>query len=408
MRTRTADNKLFWGGVSCEALIERFGSPLYVYDEQVIRAQARKLKRAFAGPRVRILYSCKANTSMAVLRVIREEGLGIDAVSPGEIHLALRAGFRPADILYTGNNVTDDELRFALARKVEVNVDSLSALERFGRICPGGRVSVRINPDVGAGHHAHVITGGPDSKFGVWFAETPDVQRIAAQHRLRIVGLHQHIGSGVRSAAAFARAVAALLTVAARFEELEFIDIGGGLGVPYAPGQKSLDVAGLGRMLSGRFKRFCRSYGRNLTLVLEPGRYLVAEAGVLLTRVNTIKATPRHVFVGTDSGFNHLIRHPLYGAHHEILNASRVRGKRQFVAVCGNVCESGDLFTHGRSITKFREGDVAAILNAGAYGFAMSTQYNSRPRPAEVMVKTGKSRLIRRRDQLADLIANQR
>jgi len=400
-------NQLHWGGASCEALAEKFGTPLFVYDEGRIRSQARGLKKAFSHPKVRLLYSCKANSNLAVLKALREEGLGLDAVSPGEIFLGLKAGFKPRDILFTGNNVTDEEMRFALSKGVGINVDSLPQLERFGKLRPGGEVSVRINPDVGEGHHDHVITGGPESKFGIWMDQVTEIKRIARKHDLRIIGLHQHIGSGVMEAEVFLDAMEVLLQVAPGFEDLEFLDFGGGLGVPYAPGQRPLDVRSLGRMLSQRFLRFCEKYGRTLTLVLEPGRYFVAEAGVLLTRVNTIKATPEHTFVGTDSGFNHLIRHSLYGAHHEILNASRVKGAREFAAVCGNVCESGDLFTHGREITRFAEGNLAAILNAGAYGFSMSMEYNSRPRPAEVLVHHGKARLIRKRETLNGLLRNQ-
>lgn len=407
MKLETKGNKLWWGGVSCEKLIERFGSPLFVYDEHIIRGQARKLKTAVTYPETRLLYSCKANTNLTVLRILRQEGLGIDAVSPGEIFLALHAGFKPAHILFTGNNVTDEELRFALSKRVGMNIDSLSQLERFGKLCPGGAISVRINPDVGEGHHDHVITGGPESKFGIWVDQVSEILRLARKHRLRIIGLHQHIGSGILEAEVFLDAMEVLLGVALSFKELEFLDFGGGLGVPYAPGQAPLNVELLGRMLSQRFQSFCGKYGKPLTLILEPGRFFVAEAGVLLCRVNTVKATPEHFFVGTDSGFNHLIRHSLYGAHHEILNASRVKGPRKFVAVCGNVCESGDLFTHGREITKFQEGDIAAILNAGAYGFSMSMEYNSRPRPAEVLVKQGKARLIRKREPLDDLLRNQ-
>ena len=407
MKFETRDNKLLWGKASCEALVEKFGSPLYVYDEQIIRKQLRELKRALTWPKTRLLYSCKANTNLSILRIVRDEGWGIDAVSPGEIQTALRAGFKPTDILYTGNNVTDEEMRFALARRVRVNVDSLPQLERFGRIRPGAPVSIRINPDVGEGHHDHVITGGMESKFGIWVDQLREARRIAKKHGLRIAGLHQHIGSGITEPESFLQAMEVLLSAAREFGELEFLDFGGGLGVPYAPGQKPLNVSLLGRVLSRRFGSFCKRYGRELEMILEPGRYVVAEAGVLLARVNTIKATPAHVFVGTDSGFNHLIRHPLYGAHHEIVNASRVRGRRQFVAICGNVCESGDLFTHGRDVTAFREGDVVAILGAGAYGFSMSMQYNSRPRPAEVLVSSGRARLIRRRETMADLLRNQ-
>lgn len=407
MKIEVKRNKLYWGEISCEALAERFGTPIFAYDEGRIHSQARRLKEAFSYPKVRLLYSCKANSNLAVLAVLRREGLGLDAVSPGEIFLGLKAGYRPKDILFTGNNVTDEEMRFALSKGVGINVDSLSQLERFGKLRPGGEVSVRINPDVGEGHHDHVITGGPESKFGIWVDQVPRVKAIARRHGLRILGLHQHIGSGVMEPEVFLDAMEVLLQVAPGFEALEFLDFGGGLGIPYVPGQKPLDVRVLGRMLSRRFQRFCEKYGRKLTLVLEPGRYLVAESGILLARVNTLKATPEHTFVGTDSGFNHLIRHSLYGAHHEILNASRVKGAKEFVAVCGNVCESGDLFTHGREIPRFQEGDLVAVLAAGAYGFSMSTEYNSRPRPAEVLVQGGKARLIRKRETMEDLVRKQ-
>ncbi|MBI5501470.1 MAG: diaminopimelate decarboxylase [Deltaproteobacteria bacterium] len=396
-------NRLWWGGTACERLVERFGSPLYVYDAEVIRARARALRAAFTWPRTRLLYSCKANSNPAVLRLLRGEGYGIDAVSPGEIALALRSGFGRGDILYTGNNVTDDELRFALSRRVRITADSLSQLERLGRLAPGTSIALRVNPDVGAGHHDHVITGGPESKFGVWIDQLREAKRLARRAGLRIVGLHQHVGSGILDAEVFLDAMEVLLDLSGGFPDLEFLDFGGGLGVPAKTGQEPLDVRALGAMLSARFGRACERAGRGLTMVLEPGRFLVAEAGVLLARVNTVKRTPEHIFAGTDSGFHHLIRHPLYGAHHEIVNATRVTGPEEFVAVCGHVCESGDLFTHGRSISRLREGDVVAVLQAGAYGFAMSMQYNSRPRPAEVLVDGGRARVIRRRETLADL-----
>ncbi len=407
MKLTTRNNQLLWGGVNCEKLARQYGTPLYVYDEFVIRRQARRLRQAFSACSPRLLYSAKANTNLSILRVLREEGYGLDVVSPGEILLALRVGFSPRDILYTGNNQTEAELCFALSRGVAVTIDSLSALKLFGKLRPGGKLAVRINPAIGAGHHAHVITGGPESKFGVWVGQLEEILRLAAHYRLKIVGLHQHIGSGIRSVQIFLRAMSALLRIADSCPDLEFLNLGGGLGVPYTPRQRPLDVSRLGRAVCQRFRNFCQRYGRRLRLLLEPGRYLVAESGILLTRVTTVKSTPGHTFVGTDSGFNHLIRHPLYGAHHEIVNASRVRGPRQFVAVAGNICESGDLFTHGRNITAPREGDLLAVLNAGAYGYVMANQYNSRPRPAEVMVRAGRSRLIRARETLSDLLRGQ-
>jgi diaminopimelate decarboxylase len=400
-------NRLRWGGVDCIELVERFGSPLFVYDAGIIREQARRLRQAITWPETRILYSCKANSNLALLRLLREEQVGLDAVSPGEVFLARRAGFKPSEMLFTGNNVTDDEMRYIMDRKVLINIDSLSQLERFGRIWPGGTISVRINPAVGGGHHEHVITGGPESKFGIWVDHLGRLRRIAKKFNLRIIGLHQHIGSGIMQPEIFLEAMEVMLGLARDFPGLEFLDFGGGLGVPQKKAEKPLDVARLGQGLSRRFEKFCQRYGRRLTMILESGRYLVAESGVLLTRVNTIKVTPGHTFVGTDSGFNNLIRHPLYRAHHEIVNASRVSGRRRMETVAGNLCESGDLFTHGREITAFREGDIAAILNAGAYGFAMSMQYNSRPRPPEVMVSDGEPMLIRRRETFASLIRGQ-
>ncbi|HLD35930.1 MAG TPA: diaminopimelate decarboxylase [Planctomycetota bacterium] len=407
------NNQLLIGGLSTGSLVRRFGTPLFVYDENIIRQRARTLRQAVTYPNTRLLYSCKSNTNPAIMKILRNEGFGIDAVSPGEIYFALRIGFKPSEISFTGNNCRTDELAYVVKQGVLVNADSLSQLERVGKIKPGLAVSLRINPDVGDGHHEHVITGGPDSKFGIWVYQLDQALKIAAKYRLKIVGLHHHIGSGILEAETFITAMEIMLKIAMKFSAkggpasggkvLEFINMGGGLGVAYSPGQKQLDIRKFGRMVSERFSAFCRHYGKPLQLMLEPGRYPVCEAGTLLTTVTDIKETPEHTFVGTDSGFNHLIRHAFYNAYHEIVNASRLKGPKQFVAVCGNICESGDMFTHGREITKFREGDIAAIKNAGAYGYSMAMQYNMRPKPAEVMVKGNKARLIRRRESFNDL-----
>ena len=403
----TAKNQLVIGGISAVNLVKRFGSPLFVYDEKVVRQRARSLSQSITYPQTRLLYSCKANTNPVIMKMLRAEGYGIDAVSPGEIYLALRCGFMPDEISFTGNNCTTVELEYVIKQGILINVDALSQLEKIGRIKPGLRVSLRVNPDVTAGHHQHVITGGPDSKFGIWVHQLAEAKRIAGRYRLKITGLHHHIGSGILEAETFLTAMEVLLEIAADFEGLDFLNIGGGLGVPYSPDQKPLDIRKFGRMVSERFVRFCRHYGKPLTLMLEPGRYPVCEAGILLATVTTIKDTPEHIFVGVDSGFNHLVRHTIYNAYHEIVNASRLRGPKQFVAVCGNICEGGDLFTHGREITRFREGDIVGVLNAGAYGYSMSSQYNLRTRPAEVLVNGKQVRLIRRRETLADLTKNQ-
>jgi len=396
--------KLEIGGVAAEDLAARYGSPLYVYDEDVIRARARALRDAFPARRFDIRYAAKANTNLAVMRALREEGMLADATSPGEVLAGLKAGWGPDQILFTGTSVTDEEMRWVVGKGVMVNADSLGQLERYGRIAPGTRVSVRINPDVGAGHHDHVITGGPHSKFGIYFDRLEEARTIAARHKLRIVGLHQHIGSGVLDADVFCEAIDVLLKAALDMPGLEFVDFGGGIGVPYRPDEKPIDIAALGRKAVERLDAFARAYGSPVRGMIEPGRYLVAESGTLLVTVNTIKTTPAHTFACVDSGFNHLVRHAMYGSYHPIANASRTEGPRKEYVVAGNLCESGDVFSSDREIVDISVGDVLAIGNAGAYGFAMSSNYNMRPRPAEVMVRGGEARLVGERETYAQLL----
>jgi diaminopimelate decarboxylase len=411
------NNRLFLGGVDTTRLVEEYSSPLYVYEEEVIRRRARELRDAIGSDRKAIKYSCKANTNIEILKIMMEEGIGIDAVSPGEIHAAFQAGFGPEEILFTASNVSPEEIDFAVSRGVLVNVDSVSGLRRLGQRHPGGGVCVRINPDIGAGHHGHVITGGPESKFGIEYDRVDEITRTASSFGLRIRGIHQHIGSGILDAGTFIMAMRVLLDVAMRFDDLEFVDFGGGIGVPYRKDETRVDVKMLGEKISEEFERFCKTYGKTPTLVIEPGRYLVAESGFLLATVMTVKEGHRHRFVGLDTGFNHLVRPAFYGSYHEILHAS-IAGEngegREFVlqTIAGNLCESGDTFTRDetgivdRLLPPFSEGDVVCICNAGAYGYSMASQYNSRPRPAEVLVSDGESRLIRRRETLDDIFLN--
>jgi diaminopimelate decarboxylase len=401
------NNALHIGGYAAEGLLEEFGSPLYVYDAGVIRARFRALRAAVPYPETDLHYACKANTNVAILTLLREEGACIDAVSPGEAFLALHAGYPPDRILFTGNNVTDEEMVFLRERGILINIDSLSQLDRYGRLAPGTAVSLRINPDVGSGHHDHCITGGPDSKFGIAREQVRETVPLIDRHRLRMIGIHAHVGSGILDAKPFLAAVDALLTVVPSFQNLAFVDFGGGFGIPYAPGEQPLDIEAFGERLSERFSRFCADYGRPLRLKLEPGRYVVGEAGVLLMRCNTLKKTRKRTFVGTDSGLHHLIRYPLYNAYHEIVNASNMADEAFVYDVCGQICESSDFFARDRRIARIREGDVLAVLNAGAYGFCMSSNYNTRPRPAEVMIDRGQARLIRRRETLEDLLRGQ-
>ena len=408
------ENSLFLGGVEATSLVEEYSSPLYVYEEEVVRQRARELRRAIGFDRKTIKYSCKANTNIEILKIIREEGIDIDAVSTGEIHAALAAGFTPDQILFTANNVSPEEIDFAVDRGILVNVDSISGLRALGRRHPDTGVCVRINPDVGAGHHDHVITGGPESKFGIEYDRIDEIKSTASSFGLSIRGVHQHIGSGILDTDTFIMAMRVLLDVAKRFDDLEFVDFGGGIGVPYRKEEARIDIGALGEKISEEFERFCKSYGKRPALLIEPGRYLVAESGFLLATVMTVKKGHKHRFVGLNTGFHHLVRPAFYGSYHEILHASNAVGngdRKDFIlqTIAGNLCESGDTFTRGengiedRLLPPFSEGDVVCICNAGAYGYAMASQYNSRPRPAEVLVTRGESRLIRRRETLDDL-----
>ena len=399
------------GGVPAASLAERYGTPLYVYEEARIRAAFDTLARAFAVDDLRIHFATKANSNPWILRILRQAGAWADVVSPGEILLARRAGFPAERLLYNGNSASDAELRTAVEQGVRVNVESMSQLRRLAKLAPGSAISIRFNIDVGGGHHSHVITGGPESKFGIdW--EQAEQARSAAAGTLRVAGVHCHIGSGVLQAERFVQAVTNLLTVARRFPDLEQVNFGGGIGIPYREDQPELAVDRLGALLTAEYERFCAEYGSRPALCLEPGRFLVARAGTLLCRVTAVNQARKYLFAGTDSGFNHLIRPAMYGAYHHIEAAAPREGTPRDTVLTGNICESGDVFTRGeegiepRSLPPLREGDLVAIRDAGAYGFAMASRYNSFPLPAEVLVDAGAARLIRRRDTLEQLLLN--
>jgi len=399
---------LYVGSFRADELAQRFGTPLYVYDLEVVEENYRRLVGSFPYRDLEVLYSCKANNNVDVLRTLRDLGAGLDAVSPWEVLLGVRLGFPKERILFTGSSVSDEEMRFVRELGVLVNVDSLSQLKRYGRMFPGTEVSIRVNPGIGAGHHGYAVTGGV-TKFGVYLDQLGRALDIVREYKLRVVGLHTHIGSGILDPEPYLRAVEVLLDMARRFSSLEFIDIGGGFGVPYRPGERPLDIAYLGSRVSEMVEEFSRRYG-HVRLRVEPGRYLVATAGVLLVRVVDVKEVEvggtRRVFVGVDSGMNHLIRPALYGAYHEVVAATKADRPRELVAdVVGNICESGDVLATGVSLPRVEEGDVLAIMNAGAYGYTMSSNYNMRPRPAEVVVRGGEVRLSRRRETFEDIIS---
>ena len=390
--------------VSPSALTAQHGSPLYVYDLDLVRARAREIRAAIAWQPFQPLFAIKANPCPAVARAIVAEGYGIDAVSPGEVALALKLGVRPELVLYTENNMTDEEQALATAQGVLVNCGSLDRLERLAK-AGVKQASIRFNPEFGDGAHEKICTAGPLTKFGVHSSLLGEVRRIERETGIQVVGCHMHVGSGFLDAVAFSKSCEVIFGIAAQLPHLRFVDVGGGIGIPYREGQARLDVAAMGAQLSGAFAGFCRAYGRDLELRVEPGRYLVAEAGTLYATVTSVKANPDgRVFVGTDTGFNHLVRVAMYEAYHRISNVSRPTAALQVVDVVGNICESGDVFARQRSLPAPQVGDVLALHDAGAYGMAMASTYNTRPLPAEVVIEAGRVRLARRRQTIEELL----
>ena len=339
------NDTLFLEDISVETLMQEYGSPLYVYEESVLRSQFRQLSSGFPEGLLEIHYSMKANSNPSLLKILREEGSSIDAVSEFEVRLALESGFEPQQIIFTGNNNSLAEIEYCVEQEVSVNLGSLVLLEKFGQRFPQTSVSVRINPGIGAGHHAHCITGGPDSKFGIYHDQIDAALALATKYKLTLNGVHSHIGTGIYSAEPMLEAMDMILAVAEKFPDLEFIDFGGGFGIPYRPEQQALDMKDLSQKMTRRFTEFRQSYGREISMKIEPGKLLVGPAGILLTTVTNITDTPKHRFVGVDSGFNHLLRPTLYGSYHKILNASRYSGDEEDVVVVGYICESGDIFS---------------------------------------------------------------
>jgi diaminopimelate decarboxylase len=392
------------GGVGVVDLANRHGTPLYVYDTAVMRKRFEEMLGSFAVPKMKILYACKALTNINVLRFFRALGAGLDAVSIEEVLLGLRSGFTPEDIVFTPNSVSIEEIEAAAAHGVRVNIDNISILEQFGHH-HGDRVPVgiRINPHIEAGGHEKISVGHIDSKFGISIHQLPHVLRVVEANGMRIEGIHMHTGSEIIDVEVFLDAAEVLLEAARKFDSLEYIDFGSGFKVAYRAEDEPTDVQALGTEFSARFNRFCHEYGRELTLMFEPGKYLVSEAGYFLVRANVVKHTTSAVFVGVDSGFNHFIRPMFYDAYHHIVNVSNVSGRQRMYTVVGYICET-DTFGWNRKMVEVREGDVLCFQNAGAYCFMMSSNYNMRPRPPEVLIHGGRDYLVRRREELSDLL----
>lgn len=388
-------------------IAQEFGTPVYVYHAEKIEAQYNKLKSAFAGCNAKFFYAAKALTNINILKLMNSFGAGIDCVSVNEVKLAIRAGFDTNRILYTPNCVDLEEIEEVKNLGVRINLDNISILEQFGnKYGKSYPVSIRLNPHIMAGGNYKISTGHIDSKFGISIHQIRHIERIVKSTGLQVNGLHMHTGSEIKDVNVFHQGLEVMLDIARKFPDIEFIDLGSGFKVPYQDGDVETNVEELGKKVSEDFNAFQKDFGKKVEVWFEPGKYLVSEAGYFVVKANVIKQTTATVFVGVNSGFNHLIRPMFYEAYHRIENISNPGGPQRIYTVVGHICET-DTFAWDRKLTEVREGDFLVFYNAGAYGFEMSSNFNSRLKPAEVLVKNGEAQLIRKRDQFEDLLRNQ-
>ena len=384
-----------------------FGSPLYIYDANKIKYQYNRLVKSFKSVKnLQLNYAVKALSNISILKYLIDLGSGIDAVSIQEVHLALKGGINPEKIIYTPNGVSMDEIKFASELGVKINIDNLSVLEDFGNSHPEIPICIRINPHIMAGGNSNISVGHIDSKFGISIHQIPHLKRIVENTKIRINGVHMHTGSDILDIDVFLRAAEILFETANHFKDLDFIDFGSGFKVPYYPGDSETNIEELGKKLSKRFNLFCKSYGKNLTLIFEPGKFLVSEAGKFICKVNSIKQTTSTVFAQVDSGFNHFLRPMMYGANHHIENISNPDDTERYYSIVGYICET-DTFASNRKVSTISIGDLLCFNTAGAYCHTMSSNYNSRYRPAEVLYINNQLKLIRKRENFDDLIRNQ-
>ena len=388
-------------------LAQKYGSPIYVYNTDKIESQYNRLTDAFSTVKsLKLNYAVKALSNINILKFFKNIGAGLDTVSIQEVQLGLTTGIDPQKIIFTPNGVSLKEIEEVAKLGVQINIDNLSILELFGQKHPEIPVCVRINPHIMAGGNSKISVGHIDSKFGISIHQVPHIKRVVENTGMNINGIHMHTGSDILDIDTFLRATEILFDVAKQFDDIDFIDFGSGFKVPYKEGDISTDIEQLGLQLSERFNDFCVEYGKDITLMFEPGKFLVSDAGVFLAKVNVVKQTTSTVFAHVDSGFNHLVRPMMYDSYHHITNISNPEGRDRYYSVVGYICET-DTFGSNRRIAEISEEDVLCFHNAGAYCFSMASNYNSRYLPAEVMVHQGKDYLIRKRQTIQDILHNQ-
>ncbi len=407
----------FFKGLEKKELIEKYGTPLYVYNEDILLERAREMKNLVDYKNFKVNYSAKANTTIGILQLLKKEGLNVDAMSPGEIFVEMEAGFTAEEIFYISNNATAKELSYALERGIVTSLDSLSQLETVGKLHKekkiqnfNGEVAIRINTGVGAGHHEKVVTGGKNTKFGINTEYLDKVKDICKEYGLTIIGINQHIGSLFMEPESYIEGAKNLINLAKEFEEIRFVDLGGGFGIPYnrMQGEKNLNVKALGKALTAYIEDFVKELDKEIVFKVEPGRYIVAESSMLLGEITSVKENSGTTYVGCDIGFNVLQRPLIYDSYHEL----EIHGKceqLEKVTVVGNICESGDILGKDRLLTKANVGDIICINDVGAYGFTMASNYNNRLCPAEILIRSnGEVVLLREREELDSLLKNQK
>lgn len=394
-------------GIDVLPMAERFGLPLYVYDAEKIVEKINQFRASFSGVNLKIKYAVKALTNISILKLMRQQGVDVDVVSVNEARLALMAGFKPRQIMFTPSGNAFGEVQEAIELGLKINVDSLPLLEQIGQqYGQQTAVCIRINPSIAEGGNLKIQTGHADSKFGIAIQQRDQIRQVVDQYRIPVIGLHIHTGSDFKDSNTFLKVADVLFELAADFSDLQFMDFGSGFKVAYKDGDHITDMADLGAKVSTAFTAFCERYGRQLELWFEPGKFLVSECGLLLVQTNVVKENPTRTFVHVDSGLNHLIRPMMYDSWHDIINVSNPEGRVKPYTVVGYICET-DTFATDRPLPEVRPGDVLAFKNAGAYGFSMASNYNSRFRPAEVLVYDGQPYLIRERETFDDLMKGQ-
>lgn len=392
----------------CFKLIEKYGSPLYVYDENTLRKRSKEMMNLLPNKKLVVDYSIKANTNIELVKIIKSEGLHVDAMSPGEVAFEKKSGYKNNEIMYVCNNISESEMKEIIKEGILISVDSLSQLEMYGKLNPNGEVIVRFNPGVGAGHHEKVVTGGHHTKFGVQREFIDDVKRIIKKYNLNLIGINQHIGSLFLDYNSYIEGVKNILEIASSFKGLKLIDLGGGFGVPYNH-EERLDLKKLSIELDKVLSAFLDNYdNKDVVFYIEPGRYVVCESGILIGSVTSVKENYNTNYLGCDIGFNVLMRPILYDSYHEIkVLQKNSNDLKETYTVVGNICESGDILGSDRLLDKASVGDAIIVYNTGAYGYSMSSNYNLRSRPAEVLITIDhKDKLIRKRDTIEDMMSN--